>query len=92
MFALPIVASHGRLGYVCALTEAEELSANEVLILEHSATIAALEMAQDRVRFETEVRLKGDFVDDVISGAAGTAIRCCAGAPFSGATSARERR
>lgn len=40
----------------------------ETLILEHSATIAALEMAQDRVRFETEVRLKGDFVDDVISG------------------------
>lgn len=68
MFALPIVASHERLGYLCAFTEAEELSANEVLVLEHSATIAALEMAQDRVRFETEVRLKGDFVDDVISG------------------------
>ena len=68
MFALPIVASHKRLGYVCALTEAPELSAMETLVLEHSATIAALEMAQDRVRFETEVRLKGDFVDDVISG------------------------
>jgi sugar diacid utilization regulator len=68
MFALPIVASHERLGYVCAFTEADDLSLNEVLILEHSATIAALEMAQDRVRFETEVRLKGDFVDDVISG------------------------
>jgi purine catabolism regulator len=69
MFALPIVASHVRMGYVCVLSEAADLSANEILILEHSATIAALEMAQDRVRFETEVRLKGDFVDDVISGA-----------------------
>ena len=68
MFALPIVASRERLGYLCVLTDAEELSDNGVLILEHSATIAALEMAQDRVRFETEVRLKGDFVDDVISG------------------------
>jgi purine catabolism regulator len=68
MFALPIVASHKRLGYVCALTEASDLSAMEMLVLEHSATIAALGMAQDRVRFETEVRLKGDFVDDVISG------------------------
>jgi sugar diacid utilization regulator len=38
-------------------------------VLEHSATIATLEIAQDRVRFETEVRLKGDFVDEVISGA-----------------------
>ncbi len=71
MFALPIVSSHRRLGYVCAITEAEQLSDNEVLILEHSATIAALEMAQDRVRFETEVRLRGDFVDDVISGGPG---------------------
>ena len=70
MFVLPIVASHKRLGYVCALTEAEELSATEILVLEHSATIAALQMAQDRVRFETEVRLKGDFVDDVINGSA----------------------
>ncbi len=70
MFALPIVASHKRLGYVCALSDAPDLSAMETLALEHSATIAALGMAQDRVRFETEVRLKGDFVDDVISGGA----------------------
>jgi PucR family transcriptional regulator, purine catabolism regulatory protein len=68
MFALPIVASHKRLGYLCAVTDAASPSSMEMLVLEHSATIAALEMAQDRVRFETEVRLKGDFVDDVISG------------------------
>ncbi len=68
MFALPIVTSHKRLGYVCALSDAPDLSSMETLALEHSATIAALGMAQDRVRFETEVRLKGDFVDDVISG------------------------
>jgi len=68
MFALPIVASHKRLGYVCALSDAPDLSSMETLALEHSATIAALGMAQDRVRFETEVRLKGDFVDDVING------------------------
>jgi PucR family transcriptional regulator, purine catabolism regulatory protein len=67
MFALPIVASHKRLGYLCAVTDAP-FSSMETLVLEHSATIAALEMAQDRVRFETEVRLKGDFVDDVITG------------------------
>jgi purine catabolism regulator len=69
LFALPIVTSHTRLGYVCTLTEAEELPSNDVLIMENAATIAALQMAQDRVRFETEVRLKGDFVDDVVSGA-----------------------
>jgi PucR family transcriptional regulator, purine catabolism regulatory protein len=69
LFALPIVSSHRVLGYVCTLSDAKALSAMQILTLEHAATIAALEMAQDRVRFETEVRLKGDFVDDVISGA-----------------------
>jgi len=68
MLAMPIVSGHKRLGYLCAVTDAEKPSAMETLVLEHSATIAALEMAQDRVRFETEVRLKGDFVDDVIAG------------------------
>ncbi len=68
IFALPIVASHSRLGYVCIFTEAEDLPNNDVLVLENAATIAALQMAQDRVRFETEVRLKGDFVDDVVNG------------------------
>ena len=73
MFALPIVASHTRMGYVCAFTEADDLPNNDVLVLENAATIAALQMAQDRVRFETEVRLKGDFVDDVVSGGVGDA-------------------
>ena len=68
MFVLPIVASHARLGFVCTFTEAEDLPNNDVLVLENAATIAALQTAQDRVRFETEVRLKGDFVDDVVSG------------------------
>ncbi len=68
LFALPIVSSHRVLGYVCTLSDAKNLSSMQILTLEHAATIAALEMAQDRVRFETEVRLKGDFVDDVISG------------------------
>jgi len=40
----------------------------ERVALEHTATMAAVEMARDQVRFETEVRLKGDFVDDLMSG------------------------
>jgi purine catabolism regulator len=71
LFALPIVAGHQPLGYVCVVAEGHAPTTVQQLVLEHSATIAALEMAQDRVRFETEVRLKGDFVDDVISGEAG---------------------
>jgi PucR family transcriptional regulator, purine catabolism regulatory protein len=70
MFVLPVVAGHQGLGYMCALSTAQELSAMEMMVMEHSATIATLEIAQDRVRFETEVRLRGDFVDEVISGGA----------------------
>lgn len=68
MFVFPVVASHERLGYVCALTQQDQLSPNQVMTLEHTATVAALEMALDRARFETEVRLKGDFVDQVVDG------------------------
>lgn len=70
MFVLPIVAGHESQGYMCAISEHPELTRIETMVLEHSATIATLEMAQDRVRFETEVRLKGDFLDDLISGSA----------------------
>lgn len=68
LIAIPIVVSHSRLGYVCALTDRAELQEMETVALEHAATIAAVEMARDQVRFETEVRLKGDFVDDLING------------------------
>jgi purine catabolism regulator len=70
MFVLPVIAGHQGQGYMCVLSEAPGLSAMEMMVMEHSATIASLEVAQDRVRFETEVRLRGDFVDEVISGAA----------------------
>ena len=68
MFAVPIVVSHSCLGYVCTITERHELDEMERVALEHAATVAAVEMAREQVRFETEVRLKGDFVDDLIGG------------------------
>lgn len=72
LVAVPVVVRHNRLGYVCALTNRAELQEMERVALEHTATIAAVEMARDQVRFETEVRLKGDFVDDLMSGRFGT--------------------
>lgn len=68
LFAVPIVVSHSCLGYVCTVTEHHELDEMERVALEHAATVAAVEMAREQVRFETEVRLKGDFVDDLIGG------------------------
>jgi purine catabolism regulator len=68
LFAVPIVVSHSCLGYVGTITERGALDEMEKVALEHAATVAAVEMARDQVRFETEVRLKGDFVDDLIGG------------------------
>ncbi len=68
LFAVPIIVSHSCLGYVSTITERSELDEMEKVALEHAATVAAVEMARDQVRFETEVRLKGDFVDDLIGG------------------------
>lgn len=67
-FVVPVIVSHSRLGYVCAFSEASGLEELERVALENAATVAAVEMARDQARFETEVRLKGDFVDDLIGG------------------------
>jgi purine catabolism regulator len=72
MYVLPVVSGHNTQGYICALGKTDELSPMELMVMEHAATIATLESAQDRIRFETEVRLKGDFVDEVINGDGGT--------------------
>lgn len=68
LFVVPVIVGHNRLGYVCVMTPRTELQEMELVALEHAATIAAVEMARDQVRFETEVRLKGDFVDDLTGG------------------------
>jgi PucR family transcriptional regulator, purine catabolism regulatory protein len=68
VFAVPIIVGHSGLGYVCTVTDQPVLEEMERVALEHAATVAAVEMGRDQVRFETEVRLKGDFVDDLIGG------------------------
>jgi PucR family transcriptional regulator, purine catabolism regulatory protein len=68
LFAVPIVVSRSCLGFVAVVTGGQQLDEMERVALEHAATTAAVEMARDQVRFETEVRLKGDFVDDLIGG------------------------
>lgn len=68
LFAVPVIVSRSRLGYVCVVTSRTELQDMERVALQHAATVAAVEMAQDQVRFETEVRLRGDFVDDLAGG------------------------
>jgi len=83
-FVVPVIVSHSRLGYVCAFSEGDELGELERVALENAATVAAVEMARDQARFETEVRLKGDFVDDLIGGRFGSADSLMRRASFLG--------
>jgi len=65
---VPIVVSRDVLGYVSSFEIDSALNELDLVALENAATIAALEMGRDLVRLETENRLRGDFVDDLLAG------------------------
>lgn len=64
----PIVIGQDILGYVCSLKEFSSFTEMEQMALERAATVFALKMMQARAVAEVEIRLKGDFVDDLITG------------------------
>ena len=64
----PLVARQRTLGYL-AVTEAPPLTAElEHRALQHSATICTLELVKQRVTLDTNRRMRGDFVDDMLLG------------------------
>lgn len=64
----PIVIDQDILGYVCILKDSSGFSELEQMALERAATVFALKMMQARAVAEAENRLKGDFIDDLITG------------------------
>lgn len=64
---VPIIVGGDVLGYVSTFEIEEEVNDLDVSALESTATVAALEMGRERVKFETEIRLYGDLLDDLIS-------------------------
>lgn len=65
--SIPIVVEQNTLGFVSALETSKPLNKLDLIALEHAATITAVEMGKERIKFETEMRLKGDFIDDLIA-------------------------
>ncbi|TET52908.1 MAG: hypothetical protein E3J54_05515, partial [Actinobacteria bacterium] len=65
--SVPIVVGQSTLGYVSTLEEKSALNNLDLIALEHTATVTAVEMGKERIKFETETRLKGDFIDDLIT-------------------------
>lgn len=64
----PIITGQDILGYVSIFKTSGKFTGLDQMTLERAATVFALKMMQTRAVAETENRLKGDFVDDLISG------------------------
>ncbi|KUO75027.1 MAG: hypothetical protein APF81_12290 [Desulfosporosinus sp. BRH_c37] len=64
----PIVIGQDILGYVSTFKISEEFTELNQMILERAALIFALKIMQTRTVVEVENRLKGNFVDDLVSG------------------------
>lgn len=65
---VPVAVSRDVLGYVSSFEDEKPLNELDLVALESAATVAAVEMGRELVRLETETRLRGDFVDDLVAG------------------------
>jgi GAF domain-containing protein/sugar diacid utilization regulator len=62
---LPILAGEETLGFVSA--EIAELPPSALRAMEHAATVLSLQFMKERSAAEVELRLRGDFFDDLVS-------------------------
>lgn len=65
---LPVVAGEEVLGFLNVLEQFRPLADLDVIAMEHAGTVLALELLKERASLETELRLKKDFVDQLLSG------------------------
>ena len=65
---VPIMVSRDVLGYVSSFESDAPLNDLDLVALESAATVAAVEMGRELVRMEAQTRLRGNFVDDLVSG------------------------
>ncbi|SHI17824.1 PucR C-terminal helix-turn-helix domain-containing protein [Sporobacter termitidis DSM 10068] len=63
----PVAAGGERLGYLSLLRTDRPFGAGDVTALGHAAGLFAVHLAQHKRMAEVELRLKGNFVDDLVS-------------------------
>lgn len=68
MVVVPIIAGNNHLGFVTALDEEKSLSKLDCIALEHAATVIALEMLKQKASFESELRIRENFFDSLLTG------------------------
>jgi sugar diacid utilization regulator len=62
----PIIASGDILGYVWVMEALRPFDEQDVITIEQAGMVLALEMVKQRAAFETELRIKADFLDDLL--------------------------
>ncbi|NLN48916.1 MAG: hypothetical protein GX154_07530 [Clostridiales bacterium] len=68
---IPIVADRVVYGFITLVEFFKKANQIDIIALEHGATTIALEMMKEKIAFETEKRLKRDFLDDLLQGKIG---------------------
>lgn len=64
---VPIIVGGDILGFVSTFEKEGNVNDLDISALQSTATVAALEMGKERVKFETETRLYGDLMEDLLS-------------------------
>jgi GAF domain-containing protein len=63
----PIIVGKETLGYVWVMESLRRFDEQDLITAEQAALVLALEMVKQRAAYETELRLKADFMDDLLS-------------------------
>lgn len=63
-----VVAGSDNLGFVAAVEGGRPLSQMDCMAMEHAGTVIALDLLKQKATFETERRLKKDFLEELLGG------------------------
>lgn len=63
----PIIASGDILGYLWVMEALRSFDEQDLITVEQAALVLALEMVKQRATFEVELRIKADFLDELLS-------------------------
>ncbi|MDO9535782.1 MAG: GAF domain-containing protein [Bacillota bacterium] len=64
----PIVGSDGVEGYTIVVLKDREPNELDIVAIEHATSVFALEMVKKKIVYEVEKKLKGDYLDDLLTG------------------------
>ncbi|HUW65958.1 MAG TPA: helix-turn-helix domain-containing protein [Spirochaetia bacterium] len=68
LIVLPVIAGQDHLGFVATLEGKRKLNELDYIALEHTSTVVALDLLKQKAAFETELRLRKNFLKELMEG------------------------